>query len=178
MKSLSRVWLFTTPWTVAYQAPPSIEFSRQEYWSGFHFLFQRIFPTQGSNPGLLHCRQMLYCLSHQGSLFSDIWFANIFSHTVGCFTILLISKSFHVVLLFLKIWLQGMWDLNSPTRDWTRALEDRSPNNRWTTGQGPIPTYLFSLLLFALWATRAGNHCEDQCQGAFPSVFSSRSFIS
>ena len=32
-----------------------------------HFLFQRIFPTQGSNPGLSHCRQTLYCLSHQGS---------------------------------------------------------------------------------------------------------------
>ena len=34
---------------------------------GCHFLLQGIFPTQGSNPGLLHCRQMLYCLSHQGS---------------------------------------------------------------------------------------------------------------
>ena len=33
-KSLSRVWLFETPWTAAYQAPPSMEFSRQEYWSG------------------------------------------------------------------------------------------------------------------------------------------------
>ena len=32
-----------------------------------HFLLQGIFPTQGSNPGLLHCRQMLYRLSHQGS---------------------------------------------------------------------------------------------------------------
>ena len=32
-----------------------------------HFLLQRIFPTQGSNPGLPHCRQMLYRLSHQGS---------------------------------------------------------------------------------------------------------------
>ena len=31
---------------------------------GFHFLLQEIFPTQGLNPGLLHCRQMLYCLSH------------------------------------------------------------------------------------------------------------------
>ena len=64
--SLSRVQLFATPWTVAYQAPPSMEFSRQEYWSG-HFLLQRIFLTQGSNPGLPHCRQMLYHLSHQGS---------------------------------------------------------------------------------------------------------------
>ena len=33
-KSLSRVRLFTTPWTTAYQAPPSMGFSRQEYWSG------------------------------------------------------------------------------------------------------------------------------------------------
>ena len=34
VKSLSRVQLFTTPWTAAYQAPPSMGFSRQEYWSG------------------------------------------------------------------------------------------------------------------------------------------------
>ena len=34
---------------------------------GCHFLLQRIFQTQGSNPGLLHCRQILYHLSHQGS---------------------------------------------------------------------------------------------------------------
>ena len=33
----------------------------------YHALLQGISPTQGSNPGLLHCRQMLYCLSHQGS---------------------------------------------------------------------------------------------------------------
>ena len=34
VKSLSRVWLFATPWTIAHQAPPSMGFSRQEYWSG------------------------------------------------------------------------------------------------------------------------------------------------
>ena len=34
---------------------------------GCHFLLQGLFPTQGSNPGLPHCRQTLYCLSHQGS---------------------------------------------------------------------------------------------------------------
>ena len=34
VKSLSRVQLFATPWTVAYQASPSMGFSRQEYWSG------------------------------------------------------------------------------------------------------------------------------------------------
>ena len=34
---------------------------------GCHFLFQGIFPTQGTNPGLPHCRKMLYHLSHQGT---------------------------------------------------------------------------------------------------------------
>ena len=34
---------------------------------GYHFLFQGIFPTQRLNPGLLHCRQSLYHLSHRGS---------------------------------------------------------------------------------------------------------------
>ena len=48
---------------IAYQAPLSVEFSRQEYWSGL----QGIFPTQGLNSGLLHCMQILYHLSHQGS---------------------------------------------------------------------------------------------------------------
>ena len=37
VKSLSRVRLFTTPWTVAHQAPPSMGFSRQEHWSGLPF---------------------------------------------------------------------------------------------------------------------------------------------
>ena len=34
VKSLSHVWLLATPWTAAYQAPPSMGFSRQQYWSG------------------------------------------------------------------------------------------------------------------------------------------------
>ena len=37
---------------------------------GCHFPLQGIFPTQGSNPGLLHCRQILYHLNHEGRLFS------------------------------------------------------------------------------------------------------------
>ena len=39
MKSLSRVRLWQTPWIAAYQAPPSMGFSRQEYWSGVLFYF-------------------------------------------------------------------------------------------------------------------------------------------
>ena len=34
VKLLSHVWLLVTPWTAVYQAPPSMVFSRQEYWSG------------------------------------------------------------------------------------------------------------------------------------------------
>ena len=67
VKRLSRVRPFATPWTAAHQASPSMGFSRQEYWSGLPFLLQGIFLTQGSNLGLLHCRQTLYPLSHQGS---------------------------------------------------------------------------------------------------------------
>ena len=39
-------------------------------WVGWHFLLQGIFPTQGSNPGLLYCRWILCHLSHQGSLYT------------------------------------------------------------------------------------------------------------
>ena len=52
-----------TPWPVALQVPLSMEFSRQEYRRGCHFLLQGVFPTQGSNPGLPHCTQILYRLS-------------------------------------------------------------------------------------------------------------------
>ena len=69
VKSLNRVQLFVTPSAVAYEAPSSMGFSRKEYWSGYHFLLQGIFPTQGSKPGLLHCRQTLYRLSYQESPF-------------------------------------------------------------------------------------------------------------
>ena len=59
VKLLSPVWVFAAPWTVAYQAPPSMGFSRQEYWSGLPFPSPGVFPTQGAKPGLLHCRQTL-----------------------------------------------------------------------------------------------------------------------
>ena len=143
LSHFSHIWLFETPWTVVHQAPLSMGFSRQEYWSGLPCpprvssqsrdqtwvscvsctagenvlflllshpgsplfnheneserhsvmsnslrphelhspwnspdqntrvgslsLLQEIFPTQGSNPGLLQCRQILYPLSHKGS---------------------------------------------------------------------------------------------------------------
>ena len=62
-QSQSHVQVFVTPWTVAHQAPLSIRFSKEEYWSGLPF------PSPGDlpNPGvgeIPHCRQILYQLSH------------------------------------------------------------------------------------------------------------------
>ena len=73
-KSLSRVRLFATPWTVAHQAPLSMKFSRQEYWSGLPFSRGSSRPRdqtcvsyirqilQGSNPGLLHCTKVFFTI--------------------------------------------------------------------------------------------------------------------
>ena len=51
VKSLSRIRLFATPWTAAYQAPQSMEFSRQEYWSGLPFPSPGDLPDPGIEPG-------------------------------------------------------------------------------------------------------------------------------
>ena len=107
VKLLSCICFFAIPWAIAYLAPPSMEFSRQEYWSVFPFpspgdllnpgikprspalqvvslpaepqgkpkntavgslsLLQWTFPTQESHLSFLHCRQILYQLSYQGS---------------------------------------------------------------------------------------------------------------
>ena len=50
MKSLTRVRFFATPWTVAYQASPSMEFSMQEYWSGLPFPSPGDIPHPGIKP--------------------------------------------------------------------------------------------------------------------------------
>ena len=52
---LSHVRFFVTPWTVASQAPLSMGIPQARYWSGLSCPPQGIFPTQGSNPGILHC---------------------------------------------------------------------------------------------------------------------------
>ena len=51
LKSFSRVQLLATPWTVAYQAPPSMAFSRQEYWNGLPFSSPGDLPNPGMEPG-------------------------------------------------------------------------------------------------------------------------------
>ena len=58
--------LCLTPWTIACQAPSFQDFPGKNTGVGCCFLLQEIFLIQGLNPGLPHCRQTLYRLSHQG----------------------------------------------------------------------------------------------------------------
>ena len=78
--SLSHVWLFVTPWIFSPWNSPG-----QNTGVGGCSLLQGIFPTQGSNPGLRHCRRILYQLSHQGSLQDTIYIQKstefLFTHT-------------------------------------------------------------------------------------------------
>ena len=109
VKLLSHVQLFVTPWTVAYQAPQSMEFSRQEYWSVLPFPFPWHLPDPGSNPGVPHCEQMLYHLSHQGSprgnglvrdLFSSKWFKALsskFKQLINLELVFVFSGALHCV---------------------------------------------------------------------------------
>ena len=59
--------ILATPGTVAHQAPLSMGFSRQKSWSGLPCPPPGNLPNSGSNPGLPHCRRILYHLSHRGS---------------------------------------------------------------------------------------------------------------
>ena len=66
-ESLSCVWLFVTPWTVAHQAPLSMEFSRQEYWSGLPFASPGDLPDPGMEPASPALQADSSPLSQQGS---------------------------------------------------------------------------------------------------------------
>ena len=63
LSRFSHVQLFGFLWTISHQTPLPMGLSKQEYWSGLTCNL-RIEPE---SPGLLHCRRILYLLSHQGS---------------------------------------------------------------------------------------------------------------
>ena len=62
---LSHAQLLATPWTVACQAPCPMDFLGKNIGVGYHLLLQGIFPIQGLNLGLLHCRQIFHQLNYQ-----------------------------------------------------------------------------------------------------------------
>ena len=88
--SLSCVQLFVTPWTVAPRFLSPWNSLGKNTGVGSHSLLQGIFSTQGSNPGLLHCRQILYHLSHQGSPVSGI--ARVWTHSSFTMLLLVLKK--------------------------------------------------------------------------------------
>ena len=67
MKSLSRVQVFVILFTVAYQAPQSMQFSRQEYWSGLPFPSPGDLPNPGIEPGYPALQADALPSEHQGS---------------------------------------------------------------------------------------------------------------
>ena len=73
VKSLSRVQLFATPWTVAHQAPPPMGFSRQEYWSGLPLVTSKRASRQRQQmlPLLIYCFRMERALEQK--LGADLW---------------------------------------------------------------------------------------------------------
>ena len=66
------IQLFVILCTIAHQAPQSMESPGKNTGVGCHSILQRIFPTQAENPGLPHCRKILYHLSHQESVKSSM----------------------------------------------------------------------------------------------------------
>ena len=94
-----------TPWTIAHQASRPWNSPGKNTGVDCHFILQGIFLTQGLNPGLLNCRQILYQLSHQGSpgealkshtideiRISFIWFdsgVEVLNHPTTCFCVCL-----------------------------------------------------------------------------------------
>ena len=77
MKSLSPVRLFATPWTVAYQASLSMEFSSQEYWSGLPFPSPGDLPDTGIEPASLASPAFVggfFTAEHQGSPWANSLF--------------------------------------------------------------------------------------------------------
>ena len=118
VKSLSRVWLFTTPWTAAYQAPLSMGFSRQEYWSGL--------PLPSLNPSTTRAQiSWDFCECHFWGLTPDLqiqilwkmmlrkwhfnkhprcfWFIPRFGNSIGCSVKMQRSRWFCIFIYFVGI---------------------------------------------------------------------------
>ena len=93
------------------QAPVSMEFSRQEYWSGLPFPSPGDLLTQGSCTGLIHCRHVLYCLSHQQR--PTMWLILLNKLKLQYFGPLMQkADSFEKTLMLGKIegrWKRGQW---------------------------------------------------------------------
>ena len=128
--TLSRFRLFGSPWTVAHQAPLSIEFPSKNTGVGCHFLLQGIFPTQGSNPSFLHLfhwKADSLPLRHKVTLYSLWLTSNLrgwYSETSDCFLFLhqFIPWFQHPLLIQgvqITVSLQSVWPCMAIQVTWT-----------------------------------------------------------
>ena len=138
--SLSRVRLFATPWTVACQAPLSWDFLGKDTGVGYHSFLQGIFLTQGSNLCLLHCRQILYYLSHQVNQKRD---------EEGLYVHLKSSQCSRLQITFNVSWIHNAhkksWSCESPefSKAKTRGLYQRGKQSKMIiSSRGRIHTCL------------------------------------
>ena len=83
VKSLSRVRLFATPWTIAYQASPSMGFSRQEYWNGLPFPSPGDLPDPGIKPGSPALEADALTSEHPGVFLRTYseWYLMLYTHS-------------------------------------------------------------------------------------------------
>ena len=99
-----------------------------------HSLLQGIFPTQGSNSDLLYCRQILYLLSHQGSLFQDIHLSKLLLPILSNISVLKLCFS-NLLLLLLLSRFSRVWLCVTPSMAAHKAPPSRDPPGK-NTGVG------------------------------------------
>ena len=111
---LSHVWIFAIPWTIAHQAPlcPWYFLSKN---TGVvtHSFLQEIFPTQRLNPVLLHCRLILYHLSHEGNPCWVLMYLCLL-YLLDVLTLLSLYNDLYVSVLYLLKSLSDITMDNSP----------------------------------------------------------------
>ena len=120
---------------------------------GCHFLLQRIFPAQGLNPGCPHCRQMLYCLSHQKQReCQSRWFTMCTNISVRE-TVAVLKKMATDSLLFLSL---RVWESTSPPLDLGWAVTTICRTNRgWKASieaRNPFQRLLLPFRMMAAWS--------------------------
>ena len=108
---LSRVWLFVTPWTIAHQAPLSMEFSRQEYWSRLSFPSPGDLPDPGIEPASPESSALageFFTTEPPGnpcaSTLLNFWFINVFffllNQVAAEFWQMFLCVSFEMIICF------------------------------------------------------------------------------
>ena len=150
-ESISCVWLFATPWYVAHQTPLSVEFSKQEYWSGLSVPSPEDLPNPWIEPGSSALRA--YSLPSEplgkplslyiyvpNSSHSSFFLRLFFFFSCGSFLKSLLNLSqYYFCFVFLAT---GMWNLSSLTRDGSHTPCIGSWNlNYWSFRD--VPTSFF-----------------------------------